>query len=94
MRLKKFYGQHLLVSPGILKRIVEFARLNAEDIVIEIGPGTGNLTKEILKEPIKELHCLEIDKDMIEELKSYKIQGSKSIIPMRASLTIAFWETP
>jgi 16S rRNA (adenine1518-N6/adenine1519-N6)-dimethyltransferase len=69
LRLKKFYGQHLLVSPGILKRIVEFARLNAEDVVVEIGPGTGNLTKEILKEPIKELHCLEIDKDMIEELK-------------------------
>jgi 16S rRNA (adenine1518-N6/adenine1519-N6)-dimethyltransferase len=69
LRLKKFYGQHLLVSPRVLKRIVEFACLNAEDVVVEIGPGTGNLTKEILKEPIKELHCLEIDKDMIEELK-------------------------
>ena len=77
MRLKKFYGQHLLVSPGILKRIVEFARLNAEDVVVEIGPGTGNLTKEILKEPIKELHCLEIDKDMIEELKKLKDQRLK-----------------
>jgi 16S rRNA (adenine1518-N6/adenine1519-N6)-dimethyltransferase len=72
LRLKKFYGQHLLVSPGVLKRIVEFARLGAEDVVVEIGPGTGNLTKEILKEPIKELHCLEIDKDMIEELKKFQ----------------------
>ena len=63
------------MSPGILKRIVEFARLNAEEVAVEIGPGTGNLTKEILKEPIKELHCLEIDKDMIEELK--KIQDPR-----------------
>ncbi len=75
LRLKKFYGQHLLVAPGILKRIVEFAQLEVGDTVMEIGPGTGNLTREILSKPIKELHCLEIDKEMIEELK--KIQDER-----------------
>jgi Dimethyladenosine transferase (rRNA methylation) len=53
LRLKKFYGQHLLVSPGILKRIVEFARLNAEDIVVEIGPGTGQSNQGDIKGTIK-----------------------------------------
>ncbi|WP_448587821.1 16S rRNA (adenine(1518)-N(6)/adenine(1519)-N(6))-dimethyltransferase RsmA [Thermocrinis sp.] len=72
MRLKKRYGQHLLTSSGVAKKILEVAELREEDVVVEIGPGTGSLTKEILKAPIKELHCLEIDPEMIEELKKFK----------------------
>ncbi len=65
MRLKKRYGQHLLISPGVISKIVEFAQLEDGDTVVEIGPGTGNLTKEILKKPIKALHVIEVDEEMI-----------------------------
>ncbi|MEJ7621934.1 MAG: 16S rRNA (adenine(1518)-N(6)/adenine(1519)-N(6))-dimethyltransferase RsmA [Aquificaceae bacterium] len=68
MKLKKHLGQHLLVAKGVLERIVEFLELQEEDIVVEIGPGTGNLTKEILKKNFKELHLLEIDPQMVEIL--------------------------
>jgi len=69
VRLKKRYGQHLLISTGVAKKILDVAELGDGDIVVEIGPGTGSLTKEILKTPIKELHCIEIDLEMINELK-------------------------
>ena len=77
MRLKKHYGQHLLVSSGVLKKILEEAQLTSGDTVVEIGPGTGNLTREILKTPIRELHCLEIDPQMIEEVKKIQDQRLK-----------------
>ncbi len=69
MRLKKHLGQHLLVAKGVLERIVEFLDLKEEDLVVEIGPGTGNLTREILKKNFKELHLLEIDPQMVEVLQ-------------------------
>ncbi len=69
MKLKKHLGQHLLVAKGVLERIVEFLTLKEEDVVVEIGPGTGNLTREILKKSFKELHLLEIDVQMVEILQ-------------------------
>ncbi len=68
MVLKKWYGQHLLLSKGVISKIAQEAYFTPEDIVVEIGPGTGNLTEEILKYPIKQLHLIEIDKDMVEVL--------------------------
>lgn len=40
----KRYGQHFLVNEGVLERIVTEARVRAETVVLEIGPGIGNLT--------------------------------------------------
>ncbi|MFN7064651.1 MAG: 16S rRNA (adenine(1518)-N(6)/adenine(1519)-N(6))-dimethyltransferase RsmA [Aquificaceae bacterium] len=69
MRLKKHLGQHLLIAQGVLERIAQFIDPKEGEILVEIGPGTGNLTKKLLPYPFKELHLLEIDPDMIEELK-------------------------
>lgn len=69
MQLKKHLGQHLLVSEGALERIVEFLQLKEDDVVVEIGPGTGNLTQKILQKPFKELHLIEIDPQMVEVLQ-------------------------
>jgi 16S rRNA (adenine1518-N6/adenine1519-N6)-dimethyltransferase len=72
VRLKKSYGQHILVSSGVIKALVKHAQIEPEDVVVEIGPGTGNLTKELLKTPLKKLYLLEIDPQMIDELRNIK----------------------
>ena len=46
---KKSLGQNFLTNQEIIKSIVELGKINSKSVVIEIGPGTGNLTKEILK---------------------------------------------
>lgn len=46
---KKSLGQHFLNSPGILAKIIAAAELKAGETVLEIGPGTGFLTRELLK---------------------------------------------
>ncbi len=72
MKLKKSLGQHILVSGGVLKRISKCLNFSKNDTVVEIGGGTGNLTRELLKREMKRLVVVEIDKGMIEVLKSIK----------------------
>ena len=82
-RLKKRFGQHLLVSYGVLSKIAEFAEISSADPIVEIGPGTGNLTKEILKRNPRKLYLLEIDDEMVAYLKERfkdEIQEEKVIL--------------
>ena len=46
---KKALGQNFLLNKDIIKEIVKLGNISNESIVIEVGPGTGNLTEEILK---------------------------------------------
>ncbi|RKX57860.1 MAG: ribosomal RNA small subunit methyltransferase A [Thermodesulfobacteriota bacterium] len=82
--LKKKWGQHLLIAGGILKKLVEFAQIK-DEIVVEIGPGPGNLTKELLRTPLKKLYLIEIDPEMIEKLK--KSISDKRVIIIHADAT-------
>ena len=68
MKFKKSLGQNLLIDKNILKKIISMTSLYSKE-VIEIGPGTGNLTKEILKINPKKLICIEKDKNFSSELK-------------------------
>ncbi len=68
MRLKKELGQHLLHNPVILQKIALMAQ-NAK-IVMEIGPGTGNLTEYLLKNTyLEKLILIEKDIEMLEIIK-------------------------
>ena len=69
MKLKKHLGQHLLVAKGVLERIAQFIDPKEGQTLVEIGPGTGNLTKEVLKYPFKELHLVEFDLQMVRKLQ-------------------------
>jgi 16S rRNA (adenine1518-N6/adenine1519-N6)-dimethyltransferase len=60
-------GQNFLIDKGILKKIIEVAELSEKDIVLEIGPGIGNLTIEIAKKA-KKVIAIEKDKRMVEIL--------------------------
>tara|TARA_Y100001958_G_C21105587_1_gene454163 strand:+ start:677 stop:871 length:195 start_codon:yes stop_codon:yes gene_type:complete len=53
---KKSLGQNFLNNQELIKRIVELGEINNQSTVIEIGPGTGNLTKEILKKKTTQIH--------------------------------------
>lgn len=79
MKLKKYLGQHLLIAPGVIERIAQFIDPKEGEVLVEIGPGTGNLTKKILEYPFQRLHLLEIDPDMIKELQK-TIEDSRVII--------------
>ena len=50
---KKSLGQNFLSDKNIIRKIVDVGKINSRDAIIEIGPGTGNLTKFILKKKTK-----------------------------------------
>ncbi|GAG23138.1 unnamed protein product, partial [marine sediment metagenome] len=61
-------GQNFLIDEGILDRIIEVADLNKKDVVIEIGPGMGTLTKG-LAEKAKKVLAIELDENLVKLLK-------------------------
>ncbi|KAF4965009.1 hypothetical protein FSARC_7130 [Fusarium sarcochroum] len=68
------FGQHILKNPGVADAIVEKAFLKPTDTVLEIGPGTGNLTVRIL-ERVKKVIAVELDVRMSAELVK-RVQGT------------------
>ena len=77
MKFKKSLGQNFLTDKNILKKIVS---LTLKQKIIEIGPGTGNLTREILKLSPKNLICIEKDKNLLSILnKNFKYYKNFSV---------------
>ncbi|KAF0718662.1 Aste57867_1558 [Aphanomyces stellatus] len=66
--LKRSLGQHLLVNPSILQSIVDASDLLPTDHVLEVGPGTGNLTLLLLG-LVDKVTVVEYDHRMINQLK-------------------------
>ena len=66
--LNKSFGQHLLKNPLIVNGIVEKANLRPSDVVLEIGPGTGNLTMKLLA-ACKKVVAIEVDPRMAAALQ-------------------------
>ena len=65
--LYKSKGQHILTNPRVLDSIVRKSHIKPTDTVLEIGPGTGNLTLRLLQASRKVV-AVEIDKRMVEIL--------------------------
>ena len=65
---KKSLGQNFLIDKNIAKKIVNVTSINNQ-YIIEIGPGTGFLTDEIIKKKPKKLYLLEKDKSLYLDLK-------------------------
>tara|TARA_B100000131_G_scaffold56239_1_gene51505 strand:- start:668 stop:1465 length:798 start_codon:yes stop_codon:yes gene_type:complete len=66
---KKSLGQNFLVNNEILNQIVNLGEIKSDDIVLEVGPGTGNLTEKILKKRPKKIVVVEKDKNLSIYLK-------------------------
>lgn len=65
---KRSLGQNFLINPHILDKIVATVEISKNDIILEVGPGTGNLTKK-LAEKAKQVITIEKDKRLIPILK-------------------------
>ena len=62
-RPKKEYGQHFLRDPNILGVIDRLAELGSDDVVLEVGPGQGVLSR-YLAERVRRVHAVEIDRTL------------------------------
>lgn len=74
IQFQKAKGQHILKNPLVVQSIVQKAGLKSTDVVLEIGPGTGNLTLKLL-EVAKKVVAVELDPRMVLELQR-RVQGT------------------
>ena len=65
---KKHFGQNFLADKHTQRKIIQACDLKIEDVVVEIGPGQGVLTR-LIAPKVKRLICVETDRDLIEPLR-------------------------
>ena len=71
MKPKKSLGQNFLTDCSVLDKIIDAAKLSKDDYVIEVGPGKGILTEQLLKHAGK-VTAIELDERLIEHLSRIK----------------------
>ena len=69
IKANKSLGQNFLISTEVVEKIIESSELSKEDLVIEIGPGLGTLTKYLLDKSGKVI-CIELDTRMVKILNN------------------------
>ncbi|KAL7676946.1 hypothetical protein ACOME3_003196 [Neoechinorhynchus agilis] len=85
VRFRRDLGQHILKNPMILDAMIDRAGIHESDTVLEVGPGTGNLTVKLL-ERVKRVIAYEVDARLIAEL--HKRIGSGPCSIYRSKLEI------
>ena len=65
---KKSLGQNFLINPGVVQKIIGAAELKEDDTIVEVGPGTGILTKELIKS--RRVIAIEKDRRAVEGLRA------------------------
>lgn len=88
-RTKKRLGQNFLVNPDVIFDILDFAGITKEDTVLEIGPGVGFVTEQLVKHA-KKVIAIELDEEAIEVLK--KIECDNLEIIHKDILKTNLWE--
>ncbi|MFX0021659.1 MAG: 16S rRNA (adenine(1518)-N(6)/adenine(1519)-N(6))-dimethyltransferase RsmA [Candidatus Hermodarchaeota archaeon] len=66
---KKSLGQNFIIDRNITRKIVDFSNLSQTDVVLEIGPGLGSLTQEIVNS-VKKVYAIEIDPQLYAYLRN------------------------
>lgn len=67
IKANKSLGQNFLIDDAVIEKIVNGAEVEKDDIVIEIGPGLGSMTK-VLLERARKVICIELDPKMVKIL--------------------------
>jgi 16S rRNA (adenine1518-N6/adenine1519-N6)-dimethyltransferase len=68
-RARKRFGQHFLHDPAVIGRIVAALEVRRGDHLVEIGPGRGALTHELLRRTDCSFDAIEIDRDLAQRLR-------------------------
>ncbi len=66
-RTKKRLGQNFLINPDVISDIIDFADITEDDVILEIGPGVGFVTEQLVKYA-KKVIAVELDEEAIKEL--------------------------
>ena len=69
-KAKKSLGQNYLIDQNILRLIANSTKIKKNNEIIEIGPGTGNLTEFLLKKNPKKFYIIEKDEELVNLLKN------------------------
>ncbi len=68
IKAKKSLGQNFLIDKNIIKSIVNVGGVKKNNVILEVGPGTGNLTEYILKKKPKKIFVIEKDSNLVNLL--------------------------
>jgi len=66
-KTKKRLGQNFLINPDVIEDILDYAQITKDDVVLEIGPGVGFVTEQLIKYA-KKVIAVELDEEAIKEL--------------------------
>lgn len=77
-RTKKRLGQNFLIDGQTISDIIDFAQIKPDDTVIEIGPGVGFVTEQLVKHA-KQVIAIELDEEAIKELEKLDAPNLKII---------------
>ena len=69
LKPKKSLGQNFLVDDNVINIITNLGNINKNSTILEIGPGTGNLTEKLILKKPKKIILVEKDKNLSENLK-------------------------
>ena len=76
IKANKSLGQNFLINSEVVENIIESSNIEQDDMIIEIGPGLGTLTKYLLEKARKVL-CIELDPKMVNILEDRFSSNSK-----------------
>ncbi len=77
-RTKKRLGQNFLINSDVIADIIDYANLSKEDTVLEIGPGVGFVTEQLIKHADNVI-AVELDEEAIKELNKLNAENLKII---------------
>ena len=79
IKAKKSLGQNFLIDKNIIKSIVNVGDIKKNNVILEVGPGTGNLTEYILKKKPKKIFVIEKDSNLVNLLNG-KFSGKINVL--------------
>lgn len=77
-KTKKRLGQNFLINGEVIANIIDYAQITPDDTVIEIGPGVGFVTEQLVKHA-KQVIAIELDEEAIKELEKLNAPNLKII---------------
>ena len=77
-RTKKRLGQNFLINGEVIQDIIDYAKITKDDVVVEIGPGVGFVTEQLVKYA-KKVIAIELDEEAIKELNKLECNNLEII---------------